>query len=492
MSEIFREPDGPVAAGELLAPLPPTRHEPDALRRIRDSVLADGRRVIVLDDDPTGTQTVHDVPVLTTWSYSEMRWALEQPNPIVYVLTNSRAFEEDEAVFLNRQIGERLLRAAADSGTGFVLTSRSDSTLRGHFAAEPHVLSRVLDSGGEKVDGIVVCPCFFEAGRVTVNGVHWVRQEDELVPAAMTEFASDATFGYSHSNLANFISEKTAGKVSPEDVILVGLEDIRRGGPGRVAEILQEASDARPVVVDAAEYADLEVFVLGLLAAEEAGKTFVYRTGPSFVRIRGGIPEKGPLQAGELFRGNPARGHGLVLVGSHVRQTTRQLEEALGMEGLHPVELSVRRLLDPEERGEELRRVVEIVNDGLRDADVVVYTSREVVGASGGLSGLEVGAAVSEALVGVMRGVDRALPLGWVVAKGGITSSDVATGGLGVRRAEVAGQMLPGIIPAWILPPEGDYPGMPYVVFPGNVGGPEALREVIEKLRGGRGSFEPG
>lgn len=485
----FGEPDGPVAAGELLSPLPATRHEPDALQKIRDTVLADGRRVIVLDDDPTGTQTVHDVPVLTTWAYPELRWALEQPNPIIYVLTNTRALEENEAVLVNRQIGERLLRAATESGTGFVLTSRSDSTLRGHFPAEPQALCDVLESGGEKVDGIIVCPCFLEAGRVTVNGVQWVRQEDELLPAALTEFASDATFGYSHSSLAGWIGEKTGGRVDPRDVLLVGLEDIRLGGPGRVAEILEEAHDARPVVVDSAEYADLEVFVLGLLAAEKAGKSFVYRTGPSFVRVRGGIPEKGPLEAGEIFRGSPVGGHGLVLVGSHVRQTTRQLEEALGLEGLHPVELSVRRLLDPEGAGEEIRRVVGIVNQKLRDSDVVVYTSREVVDASGGLSGLEVGAAVSEALVGVMRGVDRELPLGWVVAKGGITSSDVATGGLGVRRAGVAGQMLPGIIPVWTLPPEGDYPGMPYVVFPGNVGGPEALRKVIEKLRGGMGDL---
>jgi len=484
---LIPEPTTSVATEEYLATLPPARHEPDALEKIRDRVIESGRRIIVLDDDPTGTQTVHDVPVLTTWSYSELRWALEQPSPTVYVLTNSRGLEEGEAVLLNEQIARRLSRAAADSGTDFVLTSRSDSTMRGHFPAEPNALRGVLEAEGRVIDGIIVCPCFFEAGRITAGDVQWVAQDGELVPAARTEFASDATFGYSSSNLANWIEEKTAGEVPAEDVLRVGLDDIRRAGPGRVAEILQEAGGAQPVVVNAAEYADLEVFVLGLLAAEEAGKSFVYRTGPSFVRVRGGIPEKEPLRAEDLYGNRPVRGHGLVLVGSHVGQTTRQLEGARRLDGLRFIELSVRRLLDPEGRNEELDRVVGLVNGELQGGDVVVYTSREVVGASGNLSGLEIGAAVSDALVEVARRVDRGLRLRFVVAKGGITSSDVATRGLGVRRAEVAGQMMPGIISAWILPSDSYYPGLPYIVFPGNVGGPDALAEVIETLRGGAG-----
>jgi uncharacterized protein YgbK (DUF1537 family) len=480
----FPEPQAPVGIEEYIASRPSARNEPDALEKIRARVEAEDRRIIVLDDDPTGTQTVHDVPVLTTWSYSELRWALEQPSPTVYVLTNSRALEEDEAVFLNRQIVQRLLRAAADSGTGFVLTSRSDSTLRGHFPAETDALRGVMEDGGKSIDGVVVCPCFFEAGRVTVDDAQWVEQDGDLVPAALTEFASDRSFGYSRSNLANWIEEKTAGEVPAEDVLRVGLEDIRRGGPEKVAEILQEAHGGGPVVVNAAEYADLEVFVLGLLAAEEAGKSFVYRTGPSFVRVRGGIPEKGPLQTAGLYHGGQTRGHGLVLVGSHVEQTTRQLGELRELEGLRFEELSVRRLLDPEGREDEINRVVGAVDGALRESDVVVYTSRGVVGASGGLTGLGVGAVVSDSLVEVMRRVDREVPLGWVVAKGGITSSDIATKGLNVRRAEVAGQMLPGIISAWVLPPESDYPGLPYVVFPGNVGGMDALARVVEKLRG--------
>lgn len=478
------EPDAPVNVREYLASQSPVLRVPDAMKKIRDRVTGSGRRVIVLDDDPTGTQTVYGVPVLTSWSYSELRWALEQSNPVVYVLTNSRALDRPEAILLNRQLGQRLARAAADSGKHFVLTSRSDSTLRGHYPAETDALGEVL-ACTNGLDGVVICPCFFEAGRVTVDDVQWVERDGDLVPAALTEFASDPTFGYSQSNLASWIEEKTGGKVRAGDVLRIGLAEIREGGPDRVAELLRSARNSQPIVVNAAGYADLEVFVLGLLEAEAEGKTFLYRTGPSFVRVRGGVPERGPLDVDELYRRSAVRGHGLVLVGSHVRQTTRQLREAEKLDGICVLELSVPRLLDPEERFGELDRVAVRVNEGLSYSDVVVHTSREVVGASGELSGLEVGSAVSAALVEVMRRVDRSLPLGFVVAKGGITSSDVATKGLNVRRAEVAGQMLPGIVPVWILPEDSGYPGLPYVVFPGNVGGPDALAKVIEKLREG-------
>jgi uncharacterized protein YgbK (DUF1537 family) len=453
-----------VDARSYLSSQPPESKIPRAPEEIRRRVEAGGRRVAVLDDDPTGTQTVHGVPVLTTWSVEDIRWALEQPSPTFYVLTNSRSLPESGAAAMNREIASNLAAAGEGTGTDFVVTSRGDSTLRGHFPAETDALAEGLGGG---IDGVILCPCYLEAGRLTADDTHWVRQGERLVPAGETEFARDASFGYASSDLRLWVEEKTSGR-----------------GPSRVAEILRGVSGGLPAVANAASYADLEVFVLGLLDAEEEGKRFIYRTGPSFVRARGGIPEKGPLRPEELYRRRPRRGHGLVLVGSHVALTTSQLEEALKLDGVRPVELSVPRLLEEAEREEELARVAGEVNAGLAGSEVVVYTSREVVGGGPGRTGFEVGRAVSDALVEVMRRVDAEAPLAFVVAKGGITSSDVGTRGLGVRRAEVAGQMLPGIVSVWVLPEESAFPGLPYVIFAGNVGGPDSLARVVEILRG--------
>ena len=70
---------------------------------------------------------------------------------------------------------------------------------------------------------------------------------------------------------------------------------------------------------------------------------------------------------------------------------------------------------------------------------------------------------------------------GFIIAKGGITSSDVGTKALRVRRATVLGQVRPGI-PVWLTGPESKFPEMPYIIFPGNVGEITTLREVVELL----------
>ena len=481
----------PVDAAAYLGGQPPGLSEGAFLAEIGRRVAAGGRKIVVLDDDPTGVQSVHDVPVLADWSVEELRWGLSQPSPTFFVLTNSRSLPESRAVEMNREIVRSLVEAAEEVGADFVLTSRSDSTLRGHYPAETDALAGALgELRGEEVDGLILCPCFFEAGRITVDDVHWVRQADRLVPAGLTEFASDHSFGYSASDLPGWVAEKTGGRTPASAVISVGLADIREGGPGRVSELLGGVDGGRPVVVNAENYGDLEVFVLGLLDAEGRGKRFIYRTGPSFVRARGGITPPTVLGPSELYRGGKRRGHGLVLVGSYVPTTTKQLEEALRLEGVEAVELSVWRLLDPAAREPEIERVVSEANRVLRSREAVVYTSRELLtaetlsGGDPGRSDLDIGAVVSDALVEVVGRIDRSLELSFVIAKGGITSSEVGTRGLGVRRAEVAGPLLPpGIVPVWILPDDNDFPGLPYVIFPGNVGGPDSLARAIEILR---------
>src|SRR5262245_34919083 len=83
---------------------------PEDLRsQIRARIVAQpSHKVVVLDDDPTGTQTVHDVPVLTTWDSTTLRAEFTQPGPCFYILTNSRAFATPEACRINREIGQRL------------------------------------------------------------------------------------------------------------------------------------------------------------------------------------------------------------------------------------------------------------------------------------------------------------------------------------------------------------------------------------------------
>jgi uncharacterized protein YgbK (DUF1537 family) len=475
---------GRVEAATYLKSLPPPLRVEGALGEIARSLAERDQCVAVVDDDPTGTQTVGDVPVLLRWSEDELLEAVRDPARVFFVLTNSRSLPEGEAAEVNEEIGFLLASVARKTGTDIRIVSRSDSTLRGHFPAETDALSRGWEGGGGKpFDGVLLCPQFFEAGRIVGQNTLWVRDGEGLVPAAQTEFAADPAFGYQYSNLLRWAAEKSGGE-APN--LGVGIEDLRVGGVGRVEELLSGLQPGSVVAVDGVEYADLEVFVLGLLGAEAAGKRFLYRTGPSFVGVRSANRSGKPLTFRDIYGGRKPQGHGLVVVGSHTRLTTRQVLRATEGLGLRYVELDTLALASRGARREaELGRAAALVEEALASGDVLVATGREALRAEGGKEGaLRQGWRISGALVELVRWIDPEVPLRYLVAKGGITSHDLAAHGLGAPKARVAGQMQRGRISLWRLGEGSLRPGLPYVVFPGNVGDDDALLEVLRTLRG--------
>jgi uncharacterized protein YgbK (DUF1537 family) len=466
-----------LVAHELGESVPPPIDDPDLEHRVREAVTASGRKVVALDDDPTGVQTVHDTAVLAGWDRHTLAAELHRPAPLFFVLTNSRSLPEERAAALNQEIAANLFTASQESGVPFAIASRSDSTLRGHFPAETNALGRIL--GG--IDGVLICPAFFEGGRVTAGDIHFVREGERLIAAAETEFARDATFGYRARTLPAWVEEKSGGTIQATDVASLALDEIRIGGPQRVAARLRAARGGQPIIVNALDYPDLWTVVLGLLDVEAEGKRFLYRTGASLVRARAGIAARPLLTRDELLGPNaPRSARGVVVVGSHVRRTTEQLERLLAMEGTVGVEVAVPALLRGEsERNNEIEGVSRAAAGALATGNTaVIFTSRHIERPDG-IDELTVARTVSDALVSIVRGID-ARP-DFIVGKGGITSSDVGTRGLAAARAVVLGQVRPGV-PVWRLGPESRFPGLPYVVFPGNVGGPEALAEIVAEL----------
>jgi uncharacterized protein YgbK (DUF1537 family) len=468
-----------------LAALPPVRVEPDARQRIRKALVESGRRLAVLDDDPTGSQTVHDVAVVTVLDPDEIAAGLDGPGSTCFILTNTRSMGEADAVALNRRVGRTLFELSRRLDAPVDVVSRSDSTLRGHVIAEVTALDaerrEVLGSG---YDGVLLIPAYFEAGRFTAGDIHWARVGGEALPVGETEFARDATFGFSASDLREFVAEKSGGTIRPDQVHSITLDDIRLGGPQRVVEILAEATDGAFVVVNAVEYADLDVVVLGALESQASGKSFLYRTGPSSPQPLAGLDPQPPLQAGDIWPGGRPAGHGLVVVGSHVGLTSRQVAVARERGGLTEIELDVPTVADPARRAGYVADVTARVVAALAESDVLLFTSRTLLRVADPAASLEIARQVSTAVIEVVRGAVAAEPA-WVVAKGGITSHDVAVRGLGIRRATVLGQLLPGLVsvfqPVEALP---QMIGTPYVVFAGNVGDETTLAYVIDLFRG--------
>jgi len=467
------------------AALPPVRVEPDARARIRRAQAAAGRRIAVLDDDPTGSQTVHDVAVVTVADPDAIAAALDGPGATCFVLTNTRSMGESDAVAVNTRVGRALFELSRRLDAPVEVVSRSDSTLRGHVIAEVTALDAVRrEVLGRGYDGVLLVPAYLEAGRCTAGDVHWARSGGELQPVGQTEFARDATFGFAASDLREFVVEKSRGTIRRDQVRSITLDDIRHGGPARVASLLAEATDGTFVVVNAVDYADLDVVVLGVLDAQTTGKEFLYRTGPSFPQPLAGLQPRPPLRAPDIWPGGRPGGHGLVVVGSHVGLTSRQVAVARDRGDLTEVELEVPVVADPARRDGHVAEVTGRVAGALARSDVLLFTSRALVRHTDPEASLALARTVSAAVVDVVRGAVAAGPA-WVVAKGGITSHDVALRGLGIRRATVLGQLLPGLVsvfrPVQALP---QVVGTPYVVFAGNVGDETTLAYVIDLLRG--------
>ncbi len=461
---------------ELLGGLPAAGSQ-DLIPTIRALVRDSHCKLVVLDDDPTGTQTVHGIPVLTDWSQPALVDELRSGLSAFFILTNSRSLPPAEAQQLNKAIGENLCTAAETSGKRFVVVSRSDSTLRGHFPEEMETLTR---TAAQPIDGWILCPFFQEGGRYTVGDIHYVQEQDRLIPAGDTEFAKDAVFGYRSSRLPQWVEEKTSGSIRAVDTISVSIEDIRLGGPQRVKEILLNLSDRRVCIVNAADYRDLEVFVLGLLSAEATGRIFLYRSAASFVRVRAGLAARSLLSASELDLSAPTGG--LIIAGSHVPKTTRQLDALLqSAAGIAAEEIDVRKLLDESKHRIVCAQIADRIDRYLAAGkDAVVYTSRKYLAMSDAAASLDAGQTISNGLASVLR-LLRVRPR-YLLAKGGITASVIATTGLNVKRAMVAGQIIAGV-PVWLPGSESRYPNMPLIVFPGNVGEEDSLLETVIKLR---------
>ena len=445
------------------------------------------RTLVVLDDDPTGTQSVADLPVVTGWSVEDLTWALSTGAPAVYVMTNSRSLDPADAERVNVEVVTNALAAAERAGARVAFVSRSDSTLRGHYPLEPATIADLLERAGTRVDGIILSPAFPDAGRLTVHGTHYAGgPADGFVPVGRTEFAGDKTFGYSASFLPAWVEEKTAGAVGAADVAVIDLATLRTDEDAVVAA-LSAARDRAPIAVDCVEENDLLLLARALQRAEDAGATFVYRVGPPFVRARIGQAPRAPLSAAEArpadFAPDSDAAGGLVVVGSHVGLTGRQVDALRAATATPEVVLDVPAVLDPARRDAHVLAVAERAAEALGDGNAVVRRGGAFVAGRDAEESLDFARRVSAAVVEVVQRIVAARCPRFVIAKGGITSSDVASRGLGMSRALVRGPMLPGIVSLW-EPQDGPAAGVPYIVFAGNVGDDDSLARVVTTLNG--------
>lgn len=428
---------------------------------------------MVLDDDPTGIQTVHDCDLLTRWDQELIEEAFRDDEPLFFILTNSRAHQRARVRHIVSEAVCNVIRVNRGFDYRLFFVSRSDSTLRSHFPLETDAIAQtLLRETGQSLDAVFLCPAFFEAQRITRNDTHYIREKDRNIPTSSTEFARDSVFGYSSSHLPSYIEEKTGGLIRRDQVRSLTLDLLRDPNAAKLEEFIQGLHDMCHVVVNAEEYRDLSRLAGALLAA--TGKRFIFQSAASLVKALSGIPDKPPLGA-EIRK---LSGPGIVIVGSHVGKATEQLEPLLDHPAVEPMEVNLSSVLAG--GGEEMKRLLSFTRECKRRSTTpVIFTPRRELAFDSKDKRLKAGQQISSFLARLVR--ELPYTPSFVIAKGGITSHVVMVEGLRVRKARVLGQILPGIA---VVSAAGGYKAqpIPLVIVPGNVGDKNTLYRIFTLL----------
>ena len=432
-------------------------------------------KIIVLDDDPTGSQTVHSCLLLTQWDVETLKLGLTDEVAIFFILTNTRALPAKQAAAVTKEVCQNLKLALAAVGTtDFLVVSRSDSTLRGHYPIETDVIAAEL--GG--FDAHFLMPAFFEGGRITRDSIHYLLVNGVETPVHHTEFARDSVFAYSHSYLPDYVAEKTNGQIPADRVVRFLLEEVRTSSLARLMQLERN----RCCVVDGEQQSDFDKFAADVITAASQGKRFLFRSGASILTSLANLGNQ-PIPAVEMSKyvrnGKP----GAIIIGSHVKKTTEQLAQLLKAQGITGVEINVSQLLgaDSTARATLLATITEQINTIHQAGNTpAIYTSRQELAFDSIQARLNFGAAVSALLMDTIR----ALPadIGFLISKGGITSNDTLSSGLALPTARLLGQIVPGCSAIVTPPNHPQFPNLPVVLFPGNVGDENTLATAYLRL----------
>ncbi len=433
-------------------------------------------KIIVLDDDPTGSQTVHSCLLLTRWDVETLKQGLQDAAPLFFILTNTRGMSAAEAETLTRTVCKNLRIALDELATAGItinplLVSRSDSTLRGHYPVETDVIAEELGP----FDAHFMVPAFFEGGRKTIDSIHYLMVDDKPVPVHETEFAHDSVFSYSHSYLPDYVEEKTRGRIKASQVERFDLQDVRGDSLSRLLAL----QDNVCCVVDGETQEDLNHFCNQLMQAAQQGKRFLFRSAASLLTALAQLPPQ-PVAA-EKMREYVRNGMaGAIIVGSHVTKTTQQLNQLLQQADTAGIEIDVEKI--SAERAQLLADIIAKAEDcHAKNITPVIYTSRTELQFEDQQTRLAFGEQVSAFLMDVVRNLP--VTTGFLISKGGITSNDVLSDGLALRTSRVVGQILAGCSVVRCPDDHPRYPDMPVVIFPGNVGDENALATVLHRLQ---------
>ena len=438
-------------------------------------------KFVVIDDDPTGSQTVHDCLLLLKWDYSTLVKGFESESNLFFILANTRSLEENDAKLTIEEICKNLkVVIASEKYEGeIIFISRGDSTLRGHNFLEPNAINSCLGP----FDATFHIPAFIEGKRLTINGSHFVDQ----IPIDQTIFARDKIFGYETSNVKNLLFQKSKSQINLHDIqnlFLSDLEILNNDENNIVFKKIKNLKNNKHVILDVENYSQLKKFSL-IIKKLSKQKKYLFRTAASFISS---ISERKSEFCDKRFFSNlrirtkeKSFLPGLVIVGSYVELSTIQLKNLLEISHCEPIELDVFEFFkitssenNPDRRNLFKNKFLREIRFSFEQGKTpVLFTSRKFMC-------LEYTEQInfynSLAFFIAELVADLKYEIGYLISKGGITTNVILSNGLNADYVYLEGQILTGISVVTCNLKNGKK--LPIVTHPGNIGNKDSLVNI--------------
>ncbi len=445
-------------------------------------------KYIIIDDDPTGSQTVHDCILILKWDYHTLLKGLRSQSNLLFILANTRALSEQDAIKRLEEICLSLNNVFNDLGWSkhdYMVISRGDSTLRGHNFLEPDIINKLLGP----FDATFHIPAFLEANRITINGKHFVNN----IPVDQTIFAKDEIFGFKTNDVRKLIYDKCNQAINIDQIQNISLKEIESleiDKKNKAYKFIEDLNNNVHVIVDIANYSHLNNFTFVVKHLQKQ-KRFLFRTAASFVSSISEIKDnmKSQFYYSELRSQskNNQFMKGLVIVGSYVDLTTLQLKKLLEIKECQSIELDVMNMYRLFRLKDKLDSIISMKNEILKliriaikkDLIPVLFTSREIISSPDKDELINFRNFLSLFIAEVVSEIK--FEISYLVSKGGITTNTILSRGFRVDDVYLEGQILPGISLVTLKLPNNNKK-LPVVTFPGNLGDEYSLVKILEVI----------
>ena len=445
-------------------------------------------KIIIIDDDPTGSQTVNDCKLMIKWDYETLLEGLKGSSNLLFILANTRSLNENDLKIRLKEICfslNEIMNNSLFSEEEFVIISRGDSTLRGHNFLEPYIINDFLGP----FDATFYIPAFIEGNRTTVNGNHFVNN----IPIHKTIFSKDKIFGFNTSNIKELILEQSNHQLNFNDIQNLYIKDfsiLESNQKNKLYSYIENLKDNKKVILDIVDYSQLDEFSK-IIKSLLNKKKFLFRSAASFISALSNIKDnqKDHIYFSQLRRknNNDQIMKGLIVVGSSVELTTLQLNKVLAISLCKPIEINVLKLYEYFKNESGLYQInyqKKLILNSIRinlsqEYIPVLFTSREIVSPRDNNDLIPFQHFLSVFIAEIVSDIQN--EVGYMISKGGMTTNTIISQGLKADSVYLEGQILPGIslVTFNLLKQKGK---LPIVTFPGNMGNDMSLVKALEIL----------